>query len=148
MNDPVRIRLRRLSESARVPEFAHGPTEDAGLDIFAAENVTIPPGAWTAVRTGLAIELPAGYEAQIRPRSGLAARAGVTLLNSPGTIDPGYRGEIRVLMINHGPSSHVIQRGDRIAQMVVGRYAAPVWETVEELAESLRGDGGFGSTGR
>jgi len=99
------------------------------------------------VGTGLAIAIPPGYEGQVRPRSGLARKFGVTLVNSPGTIDPGYRGEIRVLMINHGPDPYTVRPGDRIAQLVIGAYAAVSWQVEEGLTDSSRGDGGFGSTG-
>ena len=117
------------------------------MDLFAAEALTLGPGEWGTVGTGLVIEIPAGYEGQVRPRSGLADRHGVTLLNSPGTIDPGYRGEVRVLMINHGKSPFHIHPGDRIAQLVIGGYAAVEWRLEAELKTSERGDGGFGSTG-
>jgi dUTP pyrophosphatase len=118
------------------------------MDLVSVENATIPPGEWTDVGTGLAVEIPAGYHGEVRPRSGLARRNGVTMLNSPGTIDPGYRGEIRVIMINHGPAPFKVEPGDRIAQLVITSYAAVEWEVTEDLAESVRGGGGFGSTGR
>ena len=117
------------------------------MDLCASEEATIPPGGWAAVGTGLAIEIPSGYEGQVRPRSGLAARHGVTLLNTPGTIDPGYRGEVRVLLINHGPAAYEVKPGDRIAQLVIGAYAAAEWSWAEELDDSVRAEGGFGSTG-
>ena len=145
--DRLTIRIQKNHPDARLPEFAHGPREDAGMDLFSAEEVILPPGGWASVGTGLSIELPPGYDGQVRPRSGLARKYGVTLLNAPGTIDPGYRGEIRVLMINHGDQGYTIWPGDRIAQLVVGSYAAVDWEVAEQLAESERGDGGFGSTG-
>lgn len=137
-----------MHPDARLPECAHSAEEDAGMDLFAIEEVTIPAGRWAGVGTGLSVELPAGCEGQVRPRSGLANLSGITLLNSPGTIDPGYRGEIRVLMINHGEADYTVHRGDRIAQLIVGTYAAVEWELAEELAESRRGGRGFGSTGR
>ena len=141
------VPVTRLRPDAILPAAAHGPEEDAGLDLFAVEEVTLPSGGWAGVGTGLAIELPPGYEGQVRPRSGLARKFGVTLLNSPGTIDPGYRGEVRVLMINHGPKDYVIRPGDRIAQLIVGSYAAVEWAVEEQLATSQRGRDGFGSTG-
>jgi dUTP pyrophosphatase len=141
------IPITRLRPDARLPESAHGPAEDAGLDLFAVEEVTIPPGEWSGVPTGLAIEIPSGFEGQIRPRSGLARKFGITLLNSPGTIDPGYRGEIRVLMINHGPKPYTVSVGDRIAQLVIAAYTAVKWQIQNDLADSERGEGGFGSTG-
>ena len=109
--------------------------------------MTLPSGGWKSVGTGIAVAIPAGYEGQVRPRSGLAAKFGVTLLNSPGTIDPGYRGEIRVLLINHGPEDYAIRAGDRVAQLVIGSYVAVDWRESEDLSGTGRGTGGFGSTG-
>ena len=117
------------------------------MDLYAVEETILPPGGWGGARTGIALEIPPGFEGQVRPRSGLAARRGVTLLNSPGTIDPGYRGEIRVLLINHGSSEFVVRPGDRVAQLIIGRYGAVEWDWAEELDSSARSDGGFGSTG-
>src|SRR4051812_9454121 len=117
------------------------------MDLHAVERVTLGAGETKLVATGLAIELPPGYEAQIRPRSGLALKHAITLPNSPATIDPGYRGELRVIMLNLGKSSYEIHAGDRIAQMIVARYEAVQWEE-SELGESVRGTGGFGSSGR
>lgn len=118
------------------------------MDLYAAEDIRLQPGLWKAVRTGIAIQLPSGYEGQIRPRSGLASKHGVTLLNAPGTIDPGYRGEIRVLLVNLGPLPYQVSAGDRIAQLVVAQYASVRWLEVESLDASSRDAGGFGSTGR
>jgi dUTP pyrophosphatase len=130
-----------------VPRYAHGPEEDAGMDLHSVEVVTLAPGETKLVATGLAIELPPGYEAQIRPRSGLALKYSITLPNSPATIDPGYRGEIRVILQNLGREPFQISPGERIAQMVIARYEAIEWEE-GELGDSARGDGGFGSSGR
>jgi dUTP pyrophosphatase len=130
-----------------IPRYAHGPDEDAGMDLHSVESVTLGPGETKLVPTGLAIELPSGYEAQIRPRSGLALKHSITLPNSPATIDPGYRGEIRVILLNLGREPFQISPGERIAQMVIARYEAIEWEE-GELADSLRGAGGFGSSGR
>jgi dUTP pyrophosphatase len=143
----MRIKIRRLSEQAILPEYAHGPEEDAGMDLRALEDVTLDPGVARLVPTGLAIELPSGYEAQIRPRSGLALKHAITLPNAPATIDPGYRGEIRVILLNLGRESYGVRAGDRIAQMVIARYEAVEWEE-GELGGSVRGAGGFGSSGR
>jgi dUTP pyrophosphatase len=143
----VKIRIRRLRDDAVLPTYAHGPQEDAGLDLRAVERAVLEPGTPRMVSTGLCIELPPGYEAQIRPRSGLAAKHAITLPNSPATIDPGYRGEIRVILLNLGREPYEIQPGDRIAQMVIARYEAIEWEE-GELNESRRGEGGFGSSGR
>jgi dUTP pyrophosphatase len=130
-----------------IPRYAHGPAEDAGMDLHSVEQVTLGPGETKLVATGLTIELPPGYEAQIRPRSGLALKHSITLPNSPATIDPGYRGEIRVILLNLGRESFQIQPGERIAQMVIARYEAIEWEE-GELGASMRGAGGFGSSGR
>jgi dUTP diphosphatase len=132
---------------AILPTYAHGPGEDAGMDLRAVEQVTLAPGIPALVPTGLTVELPPGYEAQIRPRSGLALKHAITIPNAPGTIDPGYRGELRVIMINLGREPYTIHAGDRVAQMIVARYEAVEW-VEEELAESQRGVGGFGSSGR
>ena len=117
------------------------------MDLCAVEEVTLEPGEWRDVGTGLTVEIPPGYEGQVRPRSGLALRHGVTMLNSPGTIDPGYRGEVRLIVINHGKTAFAIRPGDRIAQLIVGPYAAVEWRIEENLNASARGEGGFGSTG-
>jgi dUTP pyrophosphatase len=130
-----------------IPRYAHGPAEDAGMDLHSVEAVTLQPGETKLVRTGLAIELPPGYEAQVRPRSGLALKYSITLPNSPATIDPGYRGEIQVILLNLGKEPFQIAPGERIAQMVIARYEAVDWEE-GELGDSVRGSGGFGSSGR
>jgi dUTP pyrophosphatase len=143
----LRIKINRLSERAILPTYAHGPGEDAGLDLHALEDTVLEPGNPALVATGLSIELPPGYEAQIRPRSGLALKHAITLPNSPATIDPGYRGEIRVILLNLGREPYRIHAGDRIAQMVIARYEAIEWEETD-LAASNRGTGGFGSSGR
>ena len=141
------IPVSTLHDRAQLPRAAHPASEDAGMDLFAAEEVSLGPGEWAAVGTGLVLEIPAGYEGQVRPRSGLALRHGVTLLNSPGTIDPGYRGEVRVVLINHGKAPFRVQPGDRIAQLLIGAYAAVEWKLQPSLNPSQRGAGGFGSTG-
>ena len=117
------------------------------MDLHAVEEVTLEPGVARLVPTGLTIEVPPGYEAQVRPRSGLALRHNLTMPNAPGTIDPGYRGEIRVILLNLGREPYTVRAGDRIAQMIVARYEAVEWEE-GELADSRRGAGGFGSSGR
>lgn len=143
----MQIRIRKIHPNAELPVYAHGPDEDAGMDLKALEEVTLHPGIAHAVATGLAIELPPGFEAQIRPRSGLALKHAITLPNSPATIDPGYRGEIKVILLNLGREPYTVHHGDRIAQMVIARYERIEW--VEgELADSARGTGGFGSSGR
>jgi dUTP pyrophosphatase len=117
------------------------------MDLHATEAIELVPGKPTLVPTGLAIELPAGFEAQIRPRSGMALKHAITVPNAPATIDPGYRGEIRVILLNLGTSAYQIQPGDRIAQMVIARYEAVEWDE-SALSDSARGAGGFGSSGR
>lgn len=143
----MQIRIKRLSPDASLPEYAHGPLEDAGMDLRATERVTLAPQVPRLVPTGLSIELPAGYEAQLRPRSGLALKHAITLPNSPATIDPGYRGEIKVILLNLGKEDYTIEKGDRVAQMVIARYEAIEWDE-GDLADSARGAGGFGSSGR
>ena len=137
------LRIQRLTPAATVPSAAH--PGDAGLDLHAASALTIAPGAWAVVPTG--IELPPGTEAQVRPRSGLAAKYGVTVLNAPGTIDEGYRGEVGVILINHGPVAFEVTPGARIAQLVVQRRLEIQVVEVEALTATARGAGGFGSTG-
>ncbi|HMK81220.1 MAG TPA: dUTP diphosphatase [Xanthobacteraceae bacterium] len=147
----VTVRVTRLPHGAGLPLPAYQSAAAAGLDLVAAvpadAPLTIAPGRHAAVPTGIAIALPPGTEAQVRPRSGLARNHGVTVLNAPGTIDADYRGEIQVLLINHGNESFVIQRGTRIAQLVVGHVVRATLREVETLDETARGTGGFGSTG-
>jgi dUTP pyrophosphatase len=143
----MRMKIKKLVAEAQVPKYAHGAAEDAGMDLRSVSNIVLEPGAPQLVPTGLAIELPPGYEAQIRPRSGLALKHAITVPNAPATIDPGYRGEIKVILLNLGRESYTIQPGDRIAQMVIARYEAIEWDE-SELSESARGAGGFGSSGR
>ena len=143
----MQIRIQRIHPAAVLPGYAHGPAEDAGMDLRAVEDVTLEPGVPRLVPTGLTIELPSGYEGQIRPRSGLALNHAITCPNAPGTIDPGYRGEIRVILLNLGRAPYTVHTGDRIAQMIVARYEGVEWAE-GDLAESQRGSGGFGSSGR
>ena len=144
--DRVAILIQRLDPGLPVPERAH--PGDAGADLFAAADVELAPGQRAVVPTGVAIALPDGYAAFLHPRSGLASRYGVTIVNAPGTVDAGYRGEIRVTLLNTDADSPVrFQRGDRIAQLVVQRVEHPVFHEVDRLPGSARGEGGFGSTG-
>ncbi|MGB6905926.1 MAG: dUTP diphosphatase [Methyloceanibacter sp.] len=147
----VTLRFLRLPHGEGLPLPAYHSEHAAGLDIVAAlaadEPLELGPGARALVPAGFAIELPAGYEAQLRPRSGLALKSGVTLLNSPGTIDSDYRGEVKILLVNLGAESVTLRRGDRIAQLVVARVEHVRIELAEELQTTSRGDGGFGSTG-
>jgi dUTP pyrophosphatase len=143
----VQIRIQKIHPAAVLPAYAHGPHEDAGMDLCSVEDVTLEPQVPRLVPTGLTIELPPGYEGQVRPRSGLALKQAIGMPNAPGTVDPGYRGELRVLLINLGREPYTVHAGDRIAQLIVARYEAVEW--VEgDLAESRRGQGGFGSSGR
>ena len=145
----VKVKLLPLEHAVGLQLPTYATEQSAGMDLSAAleEALELGPGDRALVPTGLSIALPAGYEAQIRPRSGLAVKNGVTVLNSPGTIDADYRGEIKVILINHGQEPFTIERGMRIAQMVVEKYETVGWEVVESLEESERGIGGFGSTG-
>jgi len=150
--DRLTISLRRLQHAEGIDLPAHETDLSAGADLRAAvpedEPVKLAAGEWKLIPTGIQIALPEGYEGQVRPRSGLAYRHGVTVLNSPGTIDADYRGEVKVLLINHGAESFTIERGERIAQLVVAQHATVTWEEQEELKDTMRGAGGFGSTGR
>lgn len=139
------LRIRRLDPRAAIPSYAR--PGDAGMDLASCETVEIAPGSTAMVRTGIAIALPPGTEGQVRPRSGLAAKHAVTVLNAPGTIDEGYRGEVRVLLINHGLEVFRIEPGMRIAQLVVAPVLRVETTVVETLDDTERGTGGFGSTG-
>ena len=143
----MRVKIQRVDPDAFLPEYAHGPAEDAGMDLRALEEAELAPGVVRTVRTGIAIELPAGFEAQVRPRSGLALNHSITLPNAPATIDPGYRGEIKVILLNLGREAYRVNRGDKIAQLVVARYEQVEWEE-GDLNSSRRGASGFGSSGR
>ena len=147
---PIEVPLQRLPHGAGLPLPSYATVDAAGLDLLAAvaEPIELAPGARRLVPTGISIALPPGYEAQLRPRSGLALKHGVTLLNSPGTIDADYRGEVGVILINLGEVPFRLQRGDRIAQLVIAPVARLAWRESETLPESARGPGGFGSTGR
>jgi dUTP pyrophosphatase len=147
MTDTVGVRLKRLPHGHGLDLPGYATSGAAGMDVLAAENVTIRPGQRHAVATGLAVAIPQGYEIQVRPRSGLALKHGITVPNTPGTIDSDYRGEVKVILINHGADDFAIQRGDRIAQLVLAPVTQAAWEEVEDLDETARGAGGFGSTG-
>ncbi len=152
MKGSIQVNIQRLPHGQGLPLPAYQSTHAAGLDLLAAVPDTSPlvlaPGKHAMVPTGLAIALPDGFEAQVRPRSGLAAKHGVTVLNSPGTIDADYRGEIQVILINHGSEPFAIKRGERIAQMVIAPVVQAKLVAVAELSTTDRGTGGFGSTGR
>ena len=142
----VRVLLRRLHDDLPLPAYAH--PGDAGADLVAAVDVELAPGERAVVPTGVAIALPEGYAGFVHPRSGLAARQGLALVNAPGTIDAGYRGEIKVVLVNLDPVTPIaLRRGDRIAQLVIQRVERAEFDVVDELPESVRAEGGFGSTG-
>ncbi|MFZ5677883.1 MAG: dUTP diphosphatase [Pseudomonadota bacterium] len=142
------VKILRLPNGEGLPLPAYESEFAAGMDLRAAEDAILPPSGRALVATGFAIALPQGFEAQVRPRSGLAAKHGVTVLNAPGTIDADYRGEVKVILINHGADAFAIKRGDRIAQMIVAPVTRVTLAEAASLSETERGAGGFGSTGR
>lgn len=148
MLPPIRIALRRLPHGEGLPLPAYATSGAAGMDVVAAEDLILPPGGRHAVATGFALAIPAGYEVQVRPRSGLALKHGITCLNAPGTIDCDYRGEVKVILANLGDVPFAIARGERIAQLVPAPVQHATLEPVDTLDETDRGEGGFGSTGR
>lgn len=149
--EKITIPVTRLPHGADLNLPFYASEEAAGMDLLAALDVqnpvTLNPGETAMIPTGLAMALPPGFEAQVRPRSGLAAKHSITVLNSPGTVDSDYRGEVKVILINHGCEPFIIERGERIAQMVIAPVTQGVWEEVEDLNKTNRGAGGFGSTG-
>ena len=144
----IEIGLKRLPDGEGLPLPAYASAGAAGLDVVAAESLTLAPGARHAVATGFAIAVPEGYEVQVRPRSGLALKHGITCLNTPGTIDSDYRGEVKVIIANLGDAPFEVVRGERIAQLVPAPVLRAAFSEVEDLEETSRGAGGFGSTGR
>ncbi len=146
----MRVRVRRLAHAAHLELPAPASAGSAGADLRAAisEPLTLAPGARALVPAGIQLEIPTGFEAQVRPRSGLALHHGITVLNSPGTIDSDYRGEVGVILANLGSEPFTLERGERMAQLVLQRVERVEWQEVEDLAASERGDGGFGSSGR
>lgn len=148
MLPPIRIAIQRLPHGENLPLPRYATEGAAGMDVVAAEDLILPPGARHAVATGFAMAIPAGYEVQVRPRSGLALKHGITCLNTPGTIDSDYRGEIKVILANLGSEDFVIARGDRIAQLVPAPVQRADLDEVASLDATARGAGGFGSTGR
>ena len=141
----MKLKIKRLSPDAVIPQYAH--PDDSGLDLCSIEDLTLQPGDWATIRIGFAIELPPGTEAQVRPRSGLAARNAITILNTPGTIDEGYRGEVCIITINLGKEPFAVTKGMRIAQMVICPVIRVKIEEIETLSDTARNLGGFGSTG-
>jgi len=152
LSTSIKIEIRRLAHGVGIPLPAYQSALAAGLDLLAAvpedAPVMLAPGKYALIPTGLTIALPEGYEAQIRPRSGLAAKHGVTVLNAPGTVDADYRGEVGVLLINHGAAPFLVRRGERVAQMVIAAVVRAEFTLVASLSTTERGGGGFGSTGR
>lgn len=148
LQERVRVQIKRLPGNADMPLPSYQSAEAVGMDIHAAvaEPATLKPGEIAAIPTGFVIAVPAGYEAQIRPRSGLAGKHGISIPNAPGTIDPDYRGEVKVLLVNLGKEAFTVTRGMRIAQMLILPVPRAEWEEVPELPSTLRGDGGFGHT--
>ena len=144
----IEIQLQRLPHGDGLPLPARATEHAAGLDVVAAEDVTLAPGARHAVATGFSMAIPEGYEVQVRPRSGLALKHGITCLNTPGTIDSDYRGEVKVILANLGTEPFDVRRGERIAQLVPAPVLSAAFVEVESLSETSRGSGGFGSTGR
>lgn len=147
MTDTIPVRIKRLPHGHGLDLPRYATEGAAGMDVLSAEDVTIAPGARHAVATGLSVAIPAGYEIQVRPRSGLALKHGISAPNAPGTIDSDYRGEVKVILINHGAEPFAIGRGDRVAQLVLAPVTQAAWDEVETLDETARGAGGFGSTG-
>ncbi len=143
----IPVQVKRLPHGVGLPLPAYATSGAAGMDVVSAEDVTIAPAARHAVATGLSMAIPDGYEIQVRPRSGLALKHGITVPNTPGTIDSDYRGELKVILVNLGAEPFVIQRGDRVAQLVLAPVVQAAWDEVAELDTTERGEGGFGSTG-
>lgn len=147
MTDAVAVEVKRLphGEGLDLPHYA--TVGAAGMDAVSAEDISLAPGERHAVATGLALAIPPGYEIQVRPRSGLALKHGISVPNTPGTVDSDYRGELKVILINHGTEAFAIKRGDRVAQLVLAPVVRAAWDEVAELGDTQRGSGGFGSTG-
>ncbi|MBR7180512.1 MAG: dUTP diphosphatase [Kiritimatiellae bacterium] len=141
----MKVLFKKISPLAQLPSYAH--EDDAGMDIKSAEALSVPPGGRALVHTGLVMELPSGYEAQVRPRSGLALKRGITVLNTPGTIDAGYRGEVGVILFNSSPEPFAVEIGDKIAQIVVSPVTHAEIALTDDVGSTDRGEGGFGSTG-
>jgi len=141
----VKIKITKIKENAIIPKYAH--EGDAGVDLYSTEDYVLKPGERVLVSTGIKIAVPKGYEAQIRPKSGLALKNGISIVNTPGTVDAPYRGEIGIIIINLGQEEYKIEKGKKIAQMVINKVEEAEFEEVDELDETTRNEGGFGSTG-
>ena len=142
----MKVKILKTDKDLPTPKYAH--EGDAGMDLYSAEELVLRPGEHKLVQTGIRIAVPAGYEMQVRPRSGLAAKHGISVVNAPGTIDSQYRGPVGVILINHGKNDFEIKKGDRIAQIVLNKFETIDFHEVEELDDTQRGEGGFGSTGK
>ncbi len=141
----IKIKIKKVHPEAIIPHYVH--EGDAGMDVYSIEECTLNSQEIKLVKTGLAFEIPKGYEIQVRPKSGLALKHGITLTNSPGTLDSGYRGELGVILQNEGKNTYEVKKGEKIAQIVLAKYEEAEIEEVNEISETSRGDGGFGSTG-
>ena len=148
MNKKLKVNIQLLDKSVKIPEYQSSEASGFDLAAYVKENLIIKPKEYHIIPTGLIMEIPKGYEGQIRPRSGLAAKNGITVLNSPGTIDSDYRGELKVILFNHGDTSFLINNKDRIAQMILTPVIKMDLEETDNLPETVRGEGGFGSTGK
>lgn len=142
----MEVRIKRTDKELPLPQYKHDG--DAGMDVCSAETYTLQPGERKLFKTGIHMAIPKGYELQVRPRSGLAYKHGISIVNTPGTVDAGYRGDIGVILINHGKEVFEVKRGERIAQFVFNKFETAQFIEVEDLDETTRGEGGFGSTGR
>ena len=143
----MEIKIKKIDNTAILPEY-NNRGEDAGLDLYTTETKTLAPGEYKLFKTGVAISIPQGYAGFINPRSGLALKYGITVLNADGVIDPGYRGEIGVVLINHSQKEHKIKKDDRIAQLIIQKYETVVWQEVDQLSTTTRGEDGYGSSGK
>jgi len=141
----IKVKIKKIKDNAILPKYAH--EGDAGVDLYSTEDYTLKPGERTLVSTGIKIAVPQGYEAQVRPKSGLALNHGISICNTPGTIDAGYRGEVGVIAINHSNEEFKIEKGKKVAQMIFNKVEQAEFEEVDELESTTRGEGGFGSTG-
>ncbi len=144
----MELEIKKLNPEAKLPEYQHGSGQDAGMDLYSVGTGVLDPGEYKSFATGIAIALPDGYMGKVCPRSGLAFEQGVTVLNAEGTIDPSYRGNIKIVLINHGSEPYQVNKGDRIAQLIIEQYQQIEWDLVEELDTTERGTGGFGHTGK
>lgn len=141
----IPIKIKKLSEDAIIPHYAH--EGDAGMDVYSIENITLKPRERALIKTGLSFEIPKGFEIQVRPKSGLALKYGLTIVNTPGTLDSGYRGELGIILLNTNNQDYEIKKGEKIAQIILARYEEAQIQEVTELTDTSRGEGGFGSTG-